>query len=123
MKKAILFLLAIAFIVALPLQIKAQDNSQQNPTIVKAKVTEIVSQGTENSNPFTGPNQPIKEVPTQDIKAVILEGKDAGKIVQLTNDYDMFKVGDDFYLSENPQPDGTVQYNVNAPYMINSLVW
>lgn len=121
MKKAILSLLAIVFIIAIPLQIKAQDDSQQNPTIVKAKVTEIVSQGTENSNPFTGPDHPVKEVQVQDIRAIILEGKDTGKVVELTNDYDMFKVGDDFYMSENPQPDGTTQYNVNAPYRINSL--
>ena len=122
MKKAIL-LLAIAFIIALPLQIKAQDTTQQNPTIVKAKVTEIVSSGTEDSNPFSGQaGQPVQNIPTQDIKAIILEGNDTGKKIELTNDYTPMQVGDDFYLSENPQPDGTIQYTVNAPYRINALL-
>jgi uncharacterized membrane protein len=129
MKKTIL-LLAIIFAIVLPLQIKAQDQSQQtpppqqqNPIIVKAKVTEIVSTGTEDTNPFSGqPGQASQNIPTQDIKAIILEGKDSGKTIELTNDYTPMQVGDDFYLSENPQPDGTFQYTVSAPYRINSLI-
>lgn len=117
--------LLICLTFATPFVSSAADSSQQdqqNPTIVKAKVTEIISQGTEDTNPFSGqPNQTPHIIPTQDIKAVILDGSNKGKIIEITNDYDPLKVGDDFYMSENPQPDGTVQYLFNAPYRINSL--
>lgn len=117
MKKIILSLLAVIFLVAFPFQIKAQDASQQNITTVKARVTEIVSTGTEDN----GDLNTKSTSPTQDIKAVIDEGEDTGKIVELTNDYVMLNVGDLFYLNETPQPDGTVSYNVNAPYRLNAL--
>ncbi len=122
MKRFNLLLFLILTAAALPLQIKAQDVPQQNPTIVKARVTEIVNTGMENENPFSSSGQAVGNTPTQDIKVIILEGKDAGKTVELTNDYVMLKAGDDFYLSETPQSDGAVQYSVSAPYRINSLL-
>jgi uncharacterized membrane protein len=123
MKKLIILSFLTLTIAVFPFPIKAQDVSQSNPTIVKAKVTEIVSQGTEDANPFSGQaGQSVQNIPTQDIKAIILEGNDIGKKIELTNDYIPMKVGDDFYLSENPQPDGTIQYTVNAPYRVHSLL-
>ena len=116
MKKSILFLLLV-FIFCFPWQIEAQDNFQQNIIIVKARVTEIVSTGTESA----GDLNDSRTSPTQDIKVMIEEGKDAGKLVELTNDYVMLNVGDLFYLNETPNPDGTVSYNVNAPYRLNTL--
>ena len=114
--KKILFLLVV-FLIIFPFQLRAQDNLQPNIITVKARVTEIVSEGTENSGDLNGSGTS----PTQDIKVVIEEGKDSGKIVELTNDYVMLKVGDLFYLNEAPNPDGTVAYNVNAPYRLGAL--
>lgn len=116
MKKIILFLLLI-LIFCFPWQIKAQDNFQQNIITVKARVAEVVSQGQENTEDLNV----SKTSPTQDIKAIILEGKDNGKTVELTNDYVMLKTGDLFFLNEMSQPDGTTQYNVNSPYRIGAL--
>src|SRR5581483_9717144 len=118
--KLLFFFLVIIFL--LPFQTKAADQpqqaqqtGQQNPIIVKAKVIEIVSTGQEQGD--NGQN-----VPSQDIKVRILEGSDAGKTVEFTNDYVMLKIDDDLYLSENPQPDGTVQYSMKDPYRINAII-
>ncbi len=115
--KKIILLLAIIFVIAFPFQINAQGAYQQVITTVKARVTEIVSTGTESSGDLNG----SATSPTQDIKALIEEGKDAGKTIEMTNDYVMLNVGDLFYLNETSQPDGTIQYNVNAPYRLGAL--
>ena len=85
--KKIILLLAIISIIAFPPQIKAQGAYQQVITTVKARVTEIVSTGTESSGDLNG----TATSPTLDIKATIDEGEDAGKIVEVANDYVMLK--------------------------------
>jgi uncharacterized membrane protein len=109
-----LSLLALCFL--FPAASFAQ-SAPQNTVVVKAKVVQIISTGIE-----PGLTPQAATTPTQTIEADIISGTDTGKVVQLTNDYVQLKVGDEFYLNETAQSDGTTQYSMNAPYRINAIL-
>lgn len=93
---------------ATPYQVKAEDTQLAT---VRARVIEIIHQDVEDINPF---GDQIGETPqmvvVQEIRAKILEGETKNTIISFTNDHTPLHEGDYFYLSLNPQPDGTIQY-------------
>ena len=94
----------------------AQELIQNDHTVVKARVTEIISSETEII-PGTD-----TEAIVQEIEVKITEGSRAGEIISFTNDYIPLKDGQVFYLNIIQTPDGTTYYSVSEPYRIPALV-
>ena len=85
-------------------------------TYVKAQVTEVLSQttklipGTNTSSPY------------QTINAKLLDGPDAGQVIQVDNDYLMMKAGDVFYFRHTVNTsEGVDFYAVSDPYRLPVL--
>ena len=85
-------------------------------TYVKAQVTEVLSQttkvipGTDTSSPY------------QTIKARLLDGPDAGQVIQVDNDYLMMQPGDVFYFRHTVNTsEGVDFYSVSDPYRLPVL--
>lgn len=109
MKYFIPLILVASFI--LPLQIQAQEMVEDTQEIVKAEVTEIVS---EISEKIPGTDTPHT---VQTIKVKILEGSSKGEIVTVENDFVELTAGKTFYLKKIvPWDGGTVLYSVFEPY-------
>lgn len=79
-------------------------------TYVKAQVTQVLSQsvevipGTDTSSPY------------QTINAKLLDGPDAGQVIQVDNDYLIMKVGDVFYFRHTVNTsEGVDFYSVSDP--------
>jgi len=84
----------------------AAELSQNQVTIVKARVIDVLTQG-ESVLPGTSTKSP-----TQSLEVEIIEGADKGKDVVFDNDYVMLKKGDVFYLSYTVDPDRNPYYSV-----------
>jgi uncharacterized membrane protein len=110
---AFLVMLGILF----PLFSHAAEIAQDQVTIVRAKVIEVLTQ-TEETLPGSDTKSPV-----QTIRVEIVEGIDKGKVVQFSNDYVMLKNGDSFYLSYTVQPDGNPFYNVFEPDRVPVLLF
>jgi uncharacterized membrane protein len=85
-------------------------------TYVKAQVTQVLSQttkiipGTDTSSPY------------QTIKAKLLDGPDAGQVIEVDNDYLMMKPGDVFYFRHTVNTgEGIDFYSVSDPYRLPVL--
>jgi len=100
-----------------PLSSHAQNLIPDDTTIARAKVLDIVSQG-EESLPSTD-----TETPIQTIRVEMLEGPDAGKIVEFSNDYVMLKKGDVFYLNHTIQAEGNEYFSVFEPDRVPVLAF
>lgn len=107
LKYLVVFLVAISLF--LPSFLGAQELMQDQLTIVKAKVIEVISQ----SEKVLAWND--TKIYTQVLKVEIIDGDSKGKIVQFENDYIMLKAGDKFYLSYTIQPEGKEFYSVFEP--------
>ena len=107
----------VIFCVLIPAPLKAADMLTDQVTIVKAKVIEVVDQGTD-----TLPGIDVQN-PTQTLKAQIIEGTDNGKIVEFKNDYTILKAGDLFYLSYTVQTEGNEFYSVYEPDRLPVLLF
>jgi uncharacterized membrane protein len=102
---------------------RAQDTATSTPdglndviTYVKAQVTQVLSQttkqipGTDTSSPY------------QTIKAKLLDGPDAGQVIQVDNDYLMMNAGDVFYFRHTVNTsEGVDFYAVSDPYRLPVL--
>ena len=106
--KPLLFLVVI-LIILFPFFSKAAELMQDQVTIVKAKVLEVVSQ-TEKILPWND-----TKLSTQTIKVQIVGSNNSGKIIEFENDYVMLKKGDSFYLSYTFQSEGKEFYSVFEP--------
>ncbi|MDR3519797.1 MAG: YibE/F family protein [Candidatus Pacebacteria bacterium] len=96
----------------------AQDQTTQDQiTIVKAKVEEVINQTVEI---LPGDNA---ATPTQTIQAEIVEGPNNGQNVVFANDYVMLKKGDIFFLSCETQPGGNETYSVSEPDRLPVLLF
>jgi uncharacterized membrane protein len=106
-----IFYLTFLFLLAMfaPVSAKAADIAQDQATIVKAKVVDVLSQ---NMETYPGSQT---QTPVQRLQAKIIDGVDAGKIIVFDNDYVMLKKSDTFYLSSSVQTDGTPFYSVFEP--------
>src|SRR4030088_2195403 len=82
-----------ALAILLPFHSRGATLAQDQVTIVKATVLEVLSQTQE-----TFPGAQI-QTPTQSLEVEIMEGADKGKVVTFNNDYVILKKGDTFYLS------------------------
>ncbi len=116
--KLLLFSL-IFFAVSTPFFSKAQESEvvQNQVTIVKAKVVEVVSQ-TEKVLPWNE-----TKISVQTLKAQIIEGPDKEKIIEFENDYTLLEKGDKFYLSHTISPEGIESYSVHDPDRIPILLF
>ncbi len=104
------FLLSIfALAIFFPFHVRAATLAQDQVTIVKATVLEVLSQTTES---FPGAQI---QTPTQSLQVEEIEGADKGKVVTFNNDYVMLKKGDTFYLSYTVDMDHTPYYTVFEP--------
>ena len=117
--KKILFIVLFLFATLSPMSfLHAQDNSviQDKISVIKAKVLEITNQ--ENK---TIPGTDTKSN-YQTLKAEILEGGDAGRIVTVQNDYLNLKTGETFYMMDTVSADTGVEYfSVQDPYRLPVL--
>lgn len=96
---------------------RAQEAVPDTDTLVKARVVEVVSQGTREMVGLGTTQQ------YQSIKAEILEGEDAGETLTLDNDYMLLRPGDLFYaLHSVNRLDGRDIYAVSQPYRLNALM-
>jgi uncharacterized membrane protein len=95
----------------LPFQVKAAATpaAQDQVTIVRATVLEVLSETQESY-----PGAQI-QTPTQSLEVEVIEGADKGKVVTFNNDYVMLKKGDTFYLSYTVDMDHTPYYTVFEP--------
>ena len=107
------FIISIFF----PFTTEAADIAQDQVTIVKAKVVQVISQ-TEVVLPGTN-----TESATQNLQVEITEGPEKGKNVVFDNDYVMLKAGDSFYLSYTVQPEGNEFYSVFEPDRLPVLIF
>jgi len=99
-----IFLLALAAPFS---SVKAAELIQDNITIVKAKVVQVLSSETKTIPGLDIPSQ------TQSIEAEILEGNSTGKTVTFDNDYTQLKKGDIFYLNYTIRAeDGSESFSV-----------
>jgi uncharacterized membrane protein len=86
-------------------------------TFEKAKVVDVLSSKKEEV-PATGTTATY-----QKIEAQILEGEDAGKTLELDNDYMSMQKGDVFYVTHTISGvDGTETYAVSEPYRLPILL-
>jgi uncharacterized membrane protein len=113
------YLLLFIFILAifLPAPVRAADVMQDQVTIVRAKVLDVLTQSEE-----TMPNSTV-ESPVQSLEVQILEGTDTGKTVVFDNDYVMLKAGQTFFLSYTIQPEGNKFYSVFEPDRLPTLAF
>lgn len=99
-----------------PSTVSAQELIQDTHEKLKARVVEVVNEGTE----FI-PGTEV-EHDMQTIRAEILEGEHKGETVELINDLVMLGQGDRFYLSRVTHWDtGTILYGVADPYRGTAL--
>lgn len=98
----------LLFALCIPLSVRGQE-VQGQPTIVKAKVLNVLSQG-EKTLSWSGTKNSVQSIEVQ-----ILEGVDKGKTVIFDNDYVMLKKGDPFYLSYTLDQDRGPFYSVYDP--------
>ena len=112
-----LILLIIVFGIVTPLSLKAADQTQSQPTIVKAKVLDVLTTSTEL---LPGSN---KSTPTQSLEVQILEGADSGQTVVFDNDYVMLNQGEVFYLSIDTSNGGVPNYSVFEPDRVPVLLF
>ncbi len=85
-------------------------------TYVKAQVTQVLSQ-TVKEIPGTNTSSPY-----QTIKAELLDGPNAGQVIQVDNDYLMMAQGDVFYFRHTVNTDEGVDfYAVSDPYRLPVL--
>lgn len=106
---------ALLLCVLTPAALHAQEVFEDEVTIVKAKVIEIVFQedrvveGTE------------LQTEHQTIRAQILDGAHADRIVTVENDYLQLKDGETFYLRHTVDIDGVEYFSVADPYRLPVL--
>lgn len=117
-------LLAVFGCVAAPVHAQEEQTAPQAPSaeagqshIERAKVLTIISQDVRNV--------PGTETPHsyQTLTALIENGPDKGATVRIENDYLNLKVGEEFYVTHDVEPnDGTDTYTVNDPYRLPSVL-
>jgi uncharacterized membrane protein len=101
--------LGMLFVLCLisPALVQAQELIQDKVEIVKAKVTEVISQEKKEV-----PGTDVQSV-YQTIKAEILEGDKKGEVVTIENDYLVLEKGDKFFLRHSIDGmDGREMYSV-----------
>src|SRR3989344_9236161 len=106
--KHILFYI-ILLSVFLPSISKAQELVQDQISVMRAKVVEVVNQA-EKILPWNE-----TKIQSQTLKVEILEGDEKGQEIIFDNDYVMLKAGDSFYLSRSTQFEGKEIYSVHDP--------
>jgi uncharacterized membrane protein len=114
------FLVFLLSAVGLPLFVWAQSGEliQDEITIVQARVLEITDQKTESL-----PGTSISNT-TQKIRVEIVEGDEAGKVVDVDNDYIKLKVGETFFLAHTTNSvDGRDYYSVSEPNRLPTLIF
>ncbi len=113
-------LVALIIFVALGLEpntVSAQELFNEHQGLYRGRVVEILDQ--ENREiPGTDAEHLV-----QTIRAEILTGPQAGRIVTMENDYLELKTNDRFYLNLNVYMDGSEIYTVNNIDRLDALVW
>lgn len=106
-----LVLVTCAFVPA-----SAQELVEDTVSVMKARVTEIVS---EDARSIPGTDTTTTY---QSIRVTVLDGSEKGREVTVENDYLSLKVGDIFYLTHTEnEVDGIDYYSVGEPYRIPAL--
>lgn len=96
--------------------VSAQELVFDETQTLKARVVEIVSEG-ERPIPGTGVTESFQE-----IRAELLEGEEAGKIVTVDNDFLNMKEGEKFFLIHTKDvATGADYYGVSEPYRLTPL--
>ncbi|MBU3669021.1 MAG: YibE/F family protein [Candidatus Taylorbacteria bacterium] len=115
-------LLTIAYIFLISLLVPV---SVQAQVVLEDKITTSLAQivETEKAPDETLPGSD-KVVPTQKIKAKVLEGEDTGKTIEFVNDFVQLKEGDLFYLRKFEYvSDGKTVYSLADPYRLTPIYW
>jgi uncharacterized membrane protein len=108
---------ALACLAVFASPVRAQEVVSDTVTLVKARVVEVLSEGTRELVGLDTTQQ------YQSIRAEILEGEDAGKVLELDNDYILLEPGDLFYAVHSVNElEGRDVYAVSQPYRLNALL-
>ncbi len=112
------YLLTLFVFVGFPLLTYGTDLVGDKSTVEKAVVLEVMN---ETSTKIPGTDVVGTE---QTLKIQIIQGEEKGKILQVVNDYNIFKGGDELYVGHNIRSeDGYESYVVNDAYRIPTILF
>ena len=108
---------ALACLAVFASPVRAQEVVSDTVTLVKARVVEVLSEGTRELVGLDTTQQ------YQSIRAEILEGENAGEVLELDNDHILLEPGDLFYAVHSVNRlEGRDVYAVSQPYRLNALL-
>lgn len=96
--------LLVGCFLLLPVLVMAQEVHQEFQEVVKAEVLEVVK---EYERPITGTTA---STTVQEMRIILLQGRNEGEVVRLENDLLVLEVGDEIFVNHQRSIDGTEYY-------------